>query len=166
MAVGCRCIAWYTFSRLLPPSQTKKALAKHTDIRNTDVLRDIPFSMLIGYWVPTILMSMPLSNNQLHQCFGGAWQRHPIWIILVQQLLSVLRTSLIKPVGVSKQGPSHSLHASKILNRTYLLAFGTAAVIHTASLAIMGTRTWSSIPFSQSTQDTIIFKNTYQPLSF
>ena len=27
----------------------QKALAKHTDIRNTDVLRDIPFSMLIGY---------------------------------------------------------------------------------------------------------------------
>lgn len=149
-----------------------KGFGKQTEIRNIEALRDLPLSVLIGYGIPTVLMSIPFGNNLLHQWFGGAWQGHPIWIVLLQLLTRILRNQLNRKSTRSEQDTASSLvsvdgpYSSRLRNRAYLFAFGTAAVTHVASLAIVGSRTLFPSLFSQWARDTITFRSTYQPPPF
>lgn len=59
-----------------------------------EAMKDLPLSITIGYGIPSILMAVPLNNNKLHQWFGGAWQGHPLWIVLVQLLIRALKRRL------------------------------------------------------------------------
>ena len=73
-----------------------QSLARHLEIENIEVLKDLPISIVIGYGIPTILAGVPFSSSLLHQWFGGFWQGHPIWIVLVQSLIAFLRKKLAR----------------------------------------------------------------------
>ncbi|KAI1495544.1 hypothetical protein F5X99DRAFT_422837 [Biscogniauxia marginata] len=59
--------------------------AESSRIANQMSLKMIPESLLIGYVIPAVLMSLPFFSNFLHQWFGGLWQGSPVWAMVLQK---------------------------------------------------------------------------------
>ena len=169
---GMPVYAWIHLSRGFSARSATDESRRQAESKSIEKLRDLPISIIIGYGLPTVLMALPLKNNLLHQWFGGFWQGHPIWVVLVQMSLSVLRTQLnlistrrnesMAPPQLSVDGR----YLNKIRNEAYLFAFGTATTTHIASFAIIGLRTLFPLLFSKPTRDAMTLRNTFQPPAF
>jgi len=59
---------------------------------NSASLATLPYSLVLGYLLPTLLMAIPSPHvsNTTHQRLVALWQIFPIYIALLQQLLPLL----------------------------------------------------------------------------
>jgi hypothetical protein len=71
-------------------------------------LRILPFSIILGYIVPSILMALPspdLVTPETHQRLIAFWQPFPIWTVLIHQSLKQTLTYAAKKLA-SKENKS------------------------------------------------------------
>lgn len=127
-----------------------------------EMLRDLPLSLIIGYGVPTVLMSIPFKHNLLHQWLGAFWQGHPLLILLTLRLHRAFRTKAVERTEVPNGQQNHR-SLSKVRNRVYLFAIATSAITHIASLSIVAAQELFPMLFSQWAHETINLKEVYQP---
>lgn len=151
-------------------SQSDEICPGETKIDASWSLEALPIAVTISYWVPTILMSLRLENHLLHQWLGGAWQGHPMWILLVLLLIKNLRSLIHHAsarVKADTQDVSDRLWADprRAVQVCYLFATASAAVTHISSLAIIATRTLFPSLFSIPAQNLLTFRKVYQPPS-
>jgi hypothetical protein len=103
-----------------------KALAKANKLRNPTSfdLRVLIPAFSIGYLVPTLLMSWPLSSSSLHQWFGALWQGFPLYVVIYQQVFA----RVVRP---PPQGDVETIF------RAYNWAFNVAAATQVSTYAII-----------------------------
>jgi hypothetical protein len=69
-----------------------RTLAKANNLRNPTgfELRVLIPAYFVGYLVPTLLMSWPVSSPSLHQWFGALWQGFPLYVVIYQKVFAHL----------------------------------------------------------------------------
>ncbi|KAI1457391.1 hypothetical protein F4805DRAFT_177111 [Annulohypoxylon moriforme] len=97
-----------------------KVVAKEITPRATETfsLQCLIPAFALGYFLPSVLMSWPLSSPTLHQWLGAVWQGFPLYVVLFQHLF----TRLAKPSATLK-GDAETLET---LSEAYTWAFQIA----------------------------------------
>ena len=89
-----------------------------------DILSVLP-AMVIGFDVPSVLMSLPApSVLSFHrkQVFMAIWQFFPLWVSIVQQLVSFLAKSLPREKSKRDEQQRKSIRAMRITYATLLFS--------------------------------------------
>ena len=104
--------------------------SRHT----TSFLVDVPnvigiaIAVSLGYVLPAILMSLPapsIVNHDLKQWLMTVWQIFPIWVSIIQGIVSYL----LSKVGVpSKASTTHKLRSMKVLYAGLLTVAGIGQI--------------------------------------
>ena len=97
-------------------------------------LMGIPVSMVIGYVLPTILMSLPapsILDHDLKQKLMTFWQFFPIWVSVVQAVVPYLLPSFEKANGAS------SIHLPRSMRVLYAGLLTTAGFGQASTMAAM-----------------------------
>ncbi len=103
-------------------------------------LAGIPFSMLIGYIIPAVLLALPspsvLTFDQ-KQAFVATWQVFPIWVGLLQQILP----PIMSRCGATSIHPSRHGHASlrwiSIARVVYTILLLFSGAIHISTVTLI-----------------------------
>ncbi len=106
-------------------------------------LASIPFSLTIGLVLPTILMVLPapsvLTFNR-KQIFIAMWQFFPIWVELMQQITSLVMSSLgvtaCKPSPVKKGQNAQWISTMRVV---YIFLLSTAGITHISTMTLIAT---------------------------
>ena len=103
-------------------------------------LASIPFSMLIGYVVPSILMALPAPSVlgfDLKQSLIATWQVFPIWVGLLQQILPYIFSRF----GITFKRANFPRSASQqwigIARVVYAGLFIFAGAVHMSTLTLI-----------------------------
>ena len=115
-------------------------------------IRIVPFSMTVGFLIPSIVMCWPTLSGQSRQFAVSFWQNFPLWICLVQaaaQMTWERTIFLIDKSDSSKVGNREGTHSDAV-KQTYSIALIVSTIIHlVASVPIFVT---SLFPDMMSTQ--------------
>lgn len=124
------CIAYLSTSRMVSSKRVSDFLV---DVPN---LVGIAISVILGYVLPTILMSLPapsIIDYDLKQWLMTFWQFFPVWVSVVQGIVPYL----LPRFGGSSGAPnSHILRSMRIM---YAGLLSTAGIGQAATMAIMAT---------------------------
>ena len=91
----------------LATSPTVSSLTVDDYTVDISVLQSIPFSLVIGYALPAVLLALPAPSVLTYdqkQTFIASWQVFPVWVEILQQLFSFTFASLSS--NEAKQKPS------------------------------------------------------------
>ena len=100
----------------------------------TNILVDVPnimgiaIALTLGYVLPTVLMSLPapsIVNYDLKQWLMTVWQFFPIWVSMVQGIVSYLLSKLRKP---SQAPTTHIIRPMRVLYAGLLTVAGIGQV--------------------------------------
>lgn len=103
---------------------------------NMPDLAGIAISMISGYILPTILMSLPapsIIDHDLKQWFMTLWQFFPVWVSVVQGVVSYL---LPRPGEANAVLNTHTLRSMRALYIGLLTAAGIGQI---STMALMAT---------------------------
>ena len=92
--------------------------------------------MIVGYILPTILMSLPapsIIDHDLKQWFMTFWQFFPVWVSVVQGMVTYLLSRLGKANAVAS---THTLRSMRVLYIGLLTAAGIGQI---STMALMAT---------------------------
>ncbi|GAB1315304.1 hypothetical protein MFIFM68171_05514 [Madurella fahalii] len=109
-------------------------------------------AFFVGYFLPTLLMSLPLSPA-VHQWLGATWQGFPLYVVACQHLFARL-------VNVAPQSNA------EVLSRAYNWAFNIAAVTQLCTYAlILAVKTAPGL-FPSWAQAAFSFSSVFRPGRF
>ena len=124
------CIAYLSTSRMVSSRRVSDFLV---DVPN---LVGIAVSIILGFVLPTILMSLPapsVIDYDLKQCLMTFWQFFPVWVSVVQGVVSCLLPRSGEASGVTK---TPTLKSMRVL---YAGLLTTAGIGQTAAMTLMAT---------------------------
>lgn len=101
----------------------------------------LPFSIILGYIVPSILMALPaplVVSPNLHQQFIALWQPFPLWTALIQWLAKFVYTLFSSENSKPRSSKTESLGASylKAAKFPYVFVVAFCAITHLPVLAL------------------------------
>ena len=117
----------------------------------------VPFSVLVGYGLPLILLALPapsMVDYQMKQVLMSCWQVFPLWIAIAQQGLTIILGSLDVKGKIRKL----NLHRA-----VYLIAVLVALVTHVSTFAIMGLSSMIPELFAIEYRDAFTFSSVFWP---
>lgn len=81
----------YCIISLLTGPRLFNSLSPQSQIKSSSIraLRVLPWSMTLGYIIPTILMSSRSFSSTVHQYLLAFWQPFPLWVALFQIIFSM-----------------------------------------------------------------------------
>lgn len=138
-----------------------RALAKAIRIGDLKSLETLPMALILGYFIPTILMAIPVPSNTLHQWLGGLWQGFPVWVSLFQWLLHS-----IPQLGGGALQVNSRLENRYLLYSAYWFAFASTSISHLATLATIAVQSILPSVFSPLALDTLTLKEVFIPPNF
>ncbi|KAI9878134.1 MAG: hypothetical protein M1830_001780 [Pleopsidium flavum] len=117
-------------------------LSKSTTYLRVDPteLEVLPYSVFLGFIVPTILMCLPAPAAVTYPQKQGLiafWQAFPLWISLWHMVISSSMKRISSMSGTSNRYPAadrQTVHEA--LRKVYLFGFAMSAVIHVAIISI------------------------------
>jgi hypothetical protein len=99
-------------------------------------LRAIPWSMFVGYIIPSFLASQPSISSTLRQYYVSLWQVFPLWVEL-SQVISGITLSFFQGPGKSKGPKVNSSQQKDLLRRVYIFSTSLSAITHLATFALL-----------------------------
>ncbi|KAI9785097.1 MAG: hypothetical protein M1816_000508 [Peltula sp. TS41687] len=103
-------------------------------------LRLLPFSLTLGYIIPSIIIALPSPNVVSHdfqQAVIAVWSFFPIGVAVIQALLSRVTSSTSPVDRQSPQSPAELAAASlRVMRPVYTLAFAGSAIFHIATATL------------------------------
>jgi hypothetical protein len=147
-----------------PTSKSGKSEASVSDyIAPTRSLAMIPFSVLVGYTVPSVLMCLSRFSNETHQYLVAFWQAFPIWMIIAQYTgqgaMALFTSSSDEAIAKWRTNPQYR----KTLRWTYALAFLLSTVIHITTMANLLAPTIQSAIYGVTTIQRPSFEEVFMP---
>lgn len=103
---------------------------------NLPDLAGIAISVIIGFMLPSLLMSLPapsIIDHDLKQWFMTIWQFFPVWVSVVQGVVAYLLSSLGEANAVSN---THTLRSMRVLYIGLLTAAGIGQI---STMTLMAT---------------------------
>ena len=119
------CITYLSTSRMVSSTRVSDFL---TDVPNTV---GIVISISLGYILPTILMSLPapsIINHDLKQWLMTLWQFFPVWVSVVQGMISYLLPSF---------GPANKAPTARMLKLMRVLYAGLLTIAGIGQISTM-----------------------------
>ncbi|KAI1344150.1 hypothetical protein F5Y15DRAFT_424411 [Xylariaceae sp. FL0016] len=150
-------------------------------------LQVVPEASLIGYVVPSILMSLPYRSSNMQQWFGGLWQGCPVWMMAIQKIsIRVTEKGWKDSVGVreikdevkstiSKGVKFSGLHppipemeptGHRIPPRVYSFAFSACIASQLGTLAFLGVVRLLPGYFPHDLREQLTLPNLFMPPPF
>lgn len=114
----------------------------HIDLPN---LSSIPFSMAIGYILPTVLAALPspsVISFDRKQSFLAIWQMFPLWVQLLQLALPCLIVTFYPLLSRKPLSPRPGRQELGALRGAYVFMLTIAASTHIATLTLLFTSTF------------------------
>lgn len=102
-------------------------------------LYTLPWSTVVGYILPSILMSLPIFSPVTHQYLVAAWQFFPLWVFFLQLFFGWAHRYLNTETRPKPHWtPGHS-HATELmaLHRAYIFAFTTSTLTQLSSILLV-----------------------------
>ncbi|KAI9702836.1 MAG: hypothetical protein M1836_008050 [Candelina mexicana] len=124
---------------LASSSKPPSAEAASSLIAHPAEFRILPFSVLLGVIVPSILMCLPAPHVvtfERKQLFVIIWQAFPLWISLWQFCLSTLLSVILGPGASFRSAAERKAGVLHALRHTYVFAFTVSSVTHIAGLTL------------------------------
>lgn len=124
------CIAYLSTSRVVSSRRISDFLV---DVPN---LAGIAVSIVFGYVLPTTLMALPapsVINHDLKQWLMILWQLFPVWVSVVQGVVSYTLSRLAGASGTSR---THMLRSLRVL---YAVLLATAGICQGSTLTLVAT---------------------------
>ena len=128
-------------------TKSSPTLARNVRTEDIIIMKNLTTSIIVGYILPAVLMTIPVSSSVLHQWLGGFWQGFPVWVTLLQYIFGFLHKKFGS--AMSEDAHSHNSDRSTVSDRTgemralhgaYLFAFGVSAFTHIATFVLLGAR--------------------------
>lgn len=118
----------YLFIHLLTSPAASSFPGKHASsvlLVSPADLEILPFSIILGYIVPSVLMALPSSlvSPTLHQQFIALWQPFPLWTALIQWTGKFVYSLLAGGASKSNTSQAASLGASYLSAAKYAYGF-------------------------------------------
>ncbi|KAI9743460.1 MAG: hypothetical protein M1818_002772 [Claussenomyces sp. TS43310] len=129
---------WYCFTKLSHLSHrsmtnTSPKIRQEKVSSLITAMKVVPWSMAIGYVIPTILICIPGFSSPTHQHLIAFWQNFPLWVVLLQLSLETLVTSL-HTISPLRQAQTVYIPSASC---AYNLAFAASALTHTLTISIV-----------------------------
>ncbi|KAJ4289881.1 hypothetical protein N0V90_011214 [Kalmusia sp. IMI 367209] len=138
-----------------------QAAAEAVKIKNLQFLEDLPLAFIVGYFIPTALMAIPLPSSHLHQWLTGLWQGFPVWVSLAQWILCKVRHYQ------GQSPPARTQIANRyLLHCAYMFAFGSTSISHIATFATLAARKLFPFLFPPLAQKTLTVSKVFIPPFF
>ena len=105
--------------------------------QNLCKVKRLPYAIILGYVIPTVLMALPLSNSVIHQYLVAVWQCYPVLLFILWELFANL------PAGYSfrqnEKQKSRECIASQMsaLHPAYSLVFHISQFTHMITFIIL-----------------------------
>lgn len=96
----------------------------------------LPYSITLGYIIPTILSCWPLFSPKTHRIAVLLWGCYPLYILLCQKVLT-RSIAQFKPSPPSKKSKDETTHAWKILQSTYVFGIRCIALTYVWSMTLL-----------------------------
>ncbi|PGH00653.1 hypothetical protein AJ80_09143 [Polytolypa hystricis UAMH7299] len=141
----------YCYVRLLATQRDSNQASPAAFAKVPDsAIRIIPFSLIVGYVVPSIIMCWPSLPGQSRQFAVAFWQNFPLWTCLVQASAQKICDNA---VSSKSQDSAHRLAATRsAVSQTYTISLIIYTAIHiAASLPIIAASLSPDMLFSAST---------------
>ena len=116
------CIIYLSTSPLISSRHTPNFLI---DVPN---VMGIAIAMTLGYVLPAVLMSLPapsILNHDLKQWLMTVWQFFPVWVSVIQGIVSYLLSKFTEPSGAPT---AHKLRSMRVLYAGLLTVAGIGQV--------------------------------------
>ena len=117
--------------------------SRQSDLRmNTSKLASIPISISLGFILPGILMSLPAPSVQSFeskQTFLALWQTFPIWIEILQLVVSSLISQIDTRTRSAVPAEASNVHCLRILRFVYGFLLVTASTTQISALTVTAT---------------------------
>lgn len=130
----------------------------HEYLVDRHVLSAIPLSMVFGYVIPTILMSLPapsILSFDHKQTFIAIWQMFPMWVAVFQAVIPSL--ILVFKVDQRLDGKDARKIELTTLRRLYILLMVIAGIGQVSTATLMATSKWFPDLFASQ------FKGVFDP---
>ncbi|KAL6714288.1 hypothetical protein ACLMJK_007711 [Lecanora helva] len=126
---------------LTTPLLSSKRLEKYTVEKSSTLA--IPISIVLGYMIPAILMSLPapsIITFDQKQTFIAVWQMFPLWVAILQAILPYSIAALMpaSPEPSKHSGPTE-LNA---MRQVYAILLMFAGIGQTATATILALLAW------------------------
>ncbi len=139
-------IPWYLTLHLLTSPTTLESTSKSPNasaatslLAHPAELRILPFSILLGLIVPSILMCLPAPNVVTfpqQQMLILIWQAFPLWVSLWQFILSIMSSAIGFETSSHRSAADRKAGVLRTLRPTYLFAFTFSSASHVATLTL------------------------------
>ena len=123
----------------------------------------LPISIMLGYILPTVLMSLPWLDPSVHQYLVAIWQVFPLWITMLQYALKKAY-SYLSHHHKSEIGrfPASEI---KSLDRVYRFSFAPAMLTQVLTVGLIACAQ-SDAPFNLLSDHDITFCGVFLPPNF
>lgn len=124
------------FLTYLATSPTVHGASLSTILPSTAALVSLPFSLILGYFVPSIAMMLPLSvvSHSAQQDWLAIWQAFPLWVSIFQLILPVVISPFLEQ-GDGRKNIDTNVEALRT-TYTFLKYLSTFGHIASWSLAL------------------------------
>ena len=105
---------------------------------NTSQLNALPISVVIGYIIPSIAMSLPapsLITLSRKQTFAALWQAFPLWISIAHVVISTLLAA-IAPMAAIPTRTEDTARCMRTLRHVFAFGIACSAIGHIAPWSI------------------------------
>lgn len=108
----------------------------------------LPFSIILGYIVPSILMALPapsIVSPTLHQQFIALWQPFPLWTIIIQFSAKIIYSVFAKSNSQAASLGTAYLSAAKY-TYGFVLVFCILTHLPVLALTVLPPPTFKNLP--------------------
>lgn len=143
-------------------------LAKQIQTLENPGLSTLPGSIIIGYILPAVLMSLPIFPPKVHQYLVVVWQLFPIWVVSLQYILGLCYKYYSANPQYKRRWESGHTHSSELmmLHRAYVFAFTISTLTHMASILIVVSAKYFPSLFSPLASGSFSFVDVFLPPNF
>lgn len=149
----------YCYVRLIATQGDSNQVTPATFATVSDsAIRIIPFSLIVGYVVPSVVMCWPSLSGQSRQIAVAIWQNFPLWVCLVQVAAqNICGNAVSSKIKDAAYRPRVTRSA---VSQTYTIALTVCTAIHlAASLPIIAASLFPDMEFSPLTSAALHWKH-------
>lgn len=149
---------------LSEPSQIQESSVRP---RDDPTLSTLPWSILCGYILPAVMMSLPGFSPQVHQRLVAVWQVFPIWIWMLQYIFGqASRLRVRGPRQLTSRTSQTRTIDLESLNRLYRFAFALATLTHDITLGLIALVQCFPALIATSSGHAVTFQDVFLPPNF
>ena len=153
---------------LMSPTASSEPSRIHKSVhpRGDPTLDTLPWSILCGYILPAVMMSLPCFSPTVHQCLVAVWQVFPVWILTLQYIFGKASCLVRGPRQSISRTSGTYMTDRESLNQVYRFAFTLATLTHCITLGLIGLVQYFPALMPTSSGHAVTIQDVFLPPNF